>query len=210
MAAALSGYTRTMELMVAVHPGINTPQMVAKMGASLDRISGGRLSLNVVNGWNVDEFNIFGNGAWLTELPDRYQRMDEYIEVIKRLWTEDSFDFDGKFYRFKGGKPLEFVPREPPFGAGSDPSNITDACYPYGSIQVPGGTEPIVLHRDAVSGGGYFMVGTVISADMDLIGQLQPNTPVRFVKVEMDQALAARKVRAELLAQIRSSLKSPP
>jgi biotin-dependent carboxylase-like uncharacterized protein len=113
-------------------------------------------------------------------------------------------------YRFKGGKPLEFVPRQPPFGAGSDPSNITDACYPYGSIQVPGGTEPIVLHRDAVSGGGYFMVGTVISADMDLIGQLQPNTPVRFVKVEMDQALVARKVRAELLAKTRSSLTSSP
>jgi biotin-dependent carboxylase-like uncharacterized protein len=109
-------------------------------------------------------------------------------------------------YRFKGGKPLEFVPREPPFGAGSDPSNITDACYPYGSIQVPGGTEPIVLHRDAVSGGGYFMVGTVISADMDLIGQLQPNTPVKFVKVGMDQALAARKNRAELLGKLRTAL----
>ena len=109
-------------------------------------------------------------------------------------------------YRFKGGKPLEFVPREPPFGAGSDPSNITDACYPYGSIQVPGGTEPIVLHRDAVSGGGYFMVGTVIAADMDLIGQLQPNTPVRFVTVGMDEALAARHDRAWLLAKLRSSL----
>ena len=109
-------------------------------------------------------------------------------------------------YRFKGGKPLEFVPREPPFGAGSDPSNITDACYPYGSIQVPGGTEPIVLHRDAVSGGGYFMVGTVIAADMDLIGQLQPNTPVKFVKVGMDEALAARKSRAGLLGKLRSAL----
>jgi len=109
-------------------------------------------------------------------------------------------------YRFKGGKPLHFVPREPPFGAGSDPSNITDACYPYGSIQVPGGTEPIVLHRDAVSGGGYFMVGTVISADMDLIGQLQPNTQVRFVKVEMEEALAARRARAALTDKLRSSL----
>jgi biotin-dependent carboxylase-like uncharacterized protein len=109
-------------------------------------------------------------------------------------------------YRFKGGKPLEFVPREPPFGAGSDPSNITDACYPYGSIQVPGGTEPIVLHRDAVSGGGYFMVGTVIAADMDLIGQLQPNTPVKFVKVGMDEALGARKSRAELLGKLRNAL----
>lgn len=109
-------------------------------------------------------------------------------------------------YRFKGGKPLEFVPREPPFGAGSDPSNITDACYPYGSIQVPGGTEPIVLHRDAVSGGGYFMVGTVIAADLDLIGQLQPNTPVKFVKVGMDEAIAARSSRAGLLSNLRSAL----
>ena len=41
-------------------------------------------------------------------------------------------------YRFQGGNPLSFIDRKPPFGAGSDPSNITDACYPYGSIQVPG------------------------------------------------------------------------
>jgi len=109
-------------------------------------------------------------------------------------------------YRFKGGRALEFVPRKQPFGAGSDPSNIVDACYPYGSIQIPGGTEPIVLHRDAVSGGGYFMVGTVISADMDLIGQLQPHTPARFVPVTMAQALRARAQRSKLIEQIRASL----
>jgi len=109
-------------------------------------------------------------------------------------------------YRFRGGRPMEFVPREQPFGAGSDPSNITDACYPYGSIQIPGGTEPIVLHRDAVSGGGYFMVGTVISADMNVIGQLQPNKTVQFVPVTMDEALAARKEEATALERIRDIL----
>ena len=109
-------------------------------------------------------------------------------------------------YRFRGGHPLEFKPREQPFGAGSDPSNIVDSCYPYGSIQVPGGTEPIVLHRDAVSGGGYFMIGTVISADMDLIGQLQPNTPTRFVAVDMAGALAARRERSGRLERLRRSL----
>jgi biotin-dependent carboxylase-like uncharacterized protein len=109
-------------------------------------------------------------------------------------------------YRFRGGRSLSFVEREQPFGAGSDPSNIVDSCYPYGSIQVPGGTEPIILHRDAVSGGGYFMIGTVISADMDLIGQMQPNTPTRFVKVGMDEALKARTERANLLKDIRSAL----
>jgi len=109
-------------------------------------------------------------------------------------------------YRFRGGRALEFVPRQQPFGAGSDPSNIVDSCYPYGSIQVPGGTEPIVLHRDAVSGGGYFMLGTVISADMDLIGQMQPNTPTRFVPVDMPAALAARREAAERLAALRRAL----
>lgn len=109
-------------------------------------------------------------------------------------------------YRFRGGRPLAFVPREAPFGAGSDPSNIVDSCYPYGSIQVPGGTEPIILHRDAVSGGGYFMIGTVISADMDLIGQLQPHHPVRFAAVDMAEALAARAARAATLAQISAAL----
>lgn len=110
-------------------------------------------------------------------------------------------------YRFKGGKPLDFVPRTPPFGAGSDPSNIVDACYPYGSVQVPSGTEPIVLHRDAVSGGGYMMLGTIISADMDLIGQLQPHSPAQFVDVTLDQALAARVDSKAALQRVRDHLK---
>jgi biotin-dependent carboxylase-like uncharacterized protein len=109
-------------------------------------------------------------------------------------------------YRFRSGRPLAFVERKQPFGAGSDPSNIVDACYPYGSIQVPGGTEPIVLHRDAVSGGGYCMIGTVISADMDLVGQLQPHTETRFVEVDMATALKARQDRAATLDNIRKAL----
>jgi biotin-dependent carboxylase-like uncharacterized protein len=100
-------------------------------------------------------------------------------------------------YRFRGGRALSFVPRKPPFGA---------SCYPYGSIQVPGGTEPIILHRDAVSGGGYFMLGTVISADMDLIGQLQPHQPTHFVKVDMETALRARAARKAIAGQVKDSL----
>ncbi|SDU48228.1 biotin-dependent carboxyltransferase family protein [Stappia sp. ES.058] len=120
-------------------------------------------------------------------------------------WTVAA-EADRMGYRFKGGRPLEFVEREQPFGAGADPSNIVDGCYSYGSIQVPGGTEPIVLHRDAVSGGGYFTLGAVISADMDLIGQLQPNTQVKFVKVDMETALAARAERKATLQKIREEL----
>ncbi len=109
-------------------------------------------------------------------------------------------------YRFRGGQPLAFEPRMQPFGAGSDPSNIVDSCYPYGSVQVPGGTEPIVLHRDAVSGGGYFMIGTVISADMDRIGQLQPHMPVRFAPVTLEAALRARQQSHSAEAAMRDAL----
>ncbi|MEP6872742.1 MAG: biotin-dependent carboxyltransferase family protein [Burkholderiales bacterium] len=109
-------------------------------------------------------------------------------------------------YRFKGGRPLKFLDRTPPFGAGSDPSNIVDAGYPYGSIQVPAGLEPIILHRDAVSGGGYAMIGTVISADMDRIAQLQPNHQARFVRTDMPGALAARAEARKRLARLREQL----
>jgi biotin-dependent carboxylase-like uncharacterized protein len=148
-----------------------------------------------------------GNPAELRMLPGLYWH--RITDAAGQQFFEDTWkvapEADRIGYRFRGGKALEFVPREPPFGAGSDPSNIVDACYPYGSIQVPGGTEPIVLHRDAVSGGGYFMVGTVISADMDLIGQLQPHTPAKFVEVTMNQALKARQDRSKLIDKIRAT-----
>lgn len=149
-----------------------------------------------------------GSPAKLRVLPGLYWH--RLTDVAGQGFFEDEWqvapEADRMGYRFKGGRPLEFVDRDQPFGAGADPSNIVDGCYSYGSIQVPGGTEPIVLHRDAVSGGGYFTLGAIISADMDLIGQLQPNTPVRFVKVDMDEALAARSERREMLNQSRQEL----
>jgi allophanate hydrolase subunit 2 len=109
-------------------------------------------------------------------------------------------------YRYRKGRPLSFRERKQPFGAGSDPSNIVDAGYPYGSIQVPGGLEPIILHRDAVSGGGYAMIGTVISADMDRVAQMQPNNLARFVAVDMEAALKARAEYKARDAKLRSLL----
>jgi biotin-dependent carboxylase-like uncharacterized protein len=149
-----------------------------------------------------------GMPAELRMLPGLYWH--RITEAAGKTFFEDTWkvapEADRIGYRFKAGRPLEFVDREQPFGAGSDPSNIVDACYPYGSVQVPGGTEPIVLHRDAVSGGGYFMLGTVVSADMDLIGQLQPHTPTRFVKVTMEQAVQARQDRKVVLDAITAAL----
>ena len=149
-----------------------------------------------------------GNPAELRAMPGLYWH--RITEAAGRHFFEDEWtvapEADRMGYRFRGGRPMEFVEREQPFGAGADPSNIVDSSYAYGSIQIPGGSEPIVLHRDAVSAGGYFQIGAVISADMDLIGQMQPNLPTRFVQVDMKAALAARAERGTLMAQIREAL----
>ncbi len=108
-------------------------------------------------------------------------------------------------FRYKGPE-LAMLEREQPFGAGSNPSNIVDAPYPIGSIQVPGGVEPIILHRDAVSGGGYAMIATVISADLDAVGQSAPGSKTRFVAVDLDGALAARAERAKRVAKLEEVL----
>jgi biotin-dependent carboxylase-like uncharacterized protein len=102
------------------------------------------------------------------------------------------------------GPGVQWKEREQPFGAGQDPSNIVDAGYAVGSIQIPGGTQPIILHRDAVSGGGYAMVATVISADMDLVARCAPGTKTRFVPVTMEQALEARSENAARITRIWS------
>jgi FMNH2-dependent dimethyl sulfone monooxygenase len=101
LASALAAGTNSIEIMVAVHPGIMLPQMVARMGASLDRISGGRFAVNVVNGWYRDEFDIFGTGGWAATPDERYRRMDEFVQVIKGLWTAEQLSFEGGCYRLQ-------------------------------------------------------------------------------------------------------------
>lgn len=136
-----------------------------------------------------------------------HHRITEQAErdFFEDVWTVAP-EADRIGYRYRGGRPLQWRERKQPFGAGSDPSNIVDAGYPFGSIQVPGGLEPIVLLRDAVSGGGYAMIGTVISADLDRIAQMQPNNKARFVPVELEAALVARGEYRARLDRVRGAL----
>jgi biotin-dependent carboxylase-like uncharacterized protein len=129
------------------------------------------------------------------------ESMEEFLTVE---WTVTP-DADRVGYRYKGGE-LTFVEREQPAGAGSDPANVVDFGYPIGSIQVPGGVEPIVLMNDAVTGGGYATIGTVISADRDTLAQTKTNDKTRFRSVDLDEALKAREERRQQMAEIRQAL----
>jgi biotin-dependent carboxylase-like uncharacterized protein len=125
-------------------------------------------------------------------------------EFLNTTWTVTP-DADRVGYRYRGGE-LKFVERQQPAGAGADQANVVDFGYPIGSIQVPGGVEPIVLLNDAVTGGGYATIGTVISADRDKLAQTKTNDKTRFRSVDLDEALRAREERRQQMAEIRQAL----
>ncbi|SIS00422.1 5-oxoprolinase subunit C family protein [Natronorubrum thiooxidans] len=134
-----------------------------------------------------------------------YRLTEESKETLcEAEWTV-SPEADRIGYRLEGPE-MEFKEREQPFGAGTDPSNVVDLGYPIGSIQMP--QKPIVLLQDAVTGGGYATVGTVISADRGLLAQRQTHKSVYFEDVDVDEALAARKERDERLETIRAEIES--
>jgi biotin-dependent carboxylase-like uncharacterized protein len=125
-------------------------------------------------------------------------------EFLNTEWTVTP-DADRVGYRYTGGE-LEFVEREQPAGAGAEQANVVDFGYPVGSIQVPGGVEPIILMNDAVTGGGYATIGTVISVDRDKLAQTKTNDKTRFRSVDLEEALEARKQRSQKMEEIRQSL----
>jgi len=96
-AAALAAVTTSLELMVAVRPNFHQPALFAKQAANIDRISGGRLSLNVVSSWWADEARQYG--LQFDQHDDRYARTAEWLAVVNGLWSEERFSFEGQFYR---------------------------------------------------------------------------------------------------------------
>ncbi len=144
LGTALAAVAERIHVMVAVHPGLWTPQIVAKMGASLDRLSGGRFHLNVVPGWWEAEHRMFG-GAWTTDSEDRYGRMLEFLQVIKGLWTHERFSFQGQHFQLDEATVLPRPVQQP---------------YPpiYAASRSEGGMEVIARECDwwfLPHGAGY-------------------------------------------------------
>ncbi|CAN5639917.1 biotin-dependent carboxyltransferase family protein [soil metagenome] len=134
-----------------------------------------------------------------------YRLTEESLQTfLNTEWTVTP-DADRIGYRYRGGE-LEFVEREQPAGAGADQANVVDFGYPVGSIQVPGGVEPIVLNNDAVTGGGYATIGTVISVDRDTLAQTKTNDKTHFRSVDLEEAMEARAQRRQQMEEIKKSL----
>ena len=134
-AAALAAVTERIELMVAVRPTFHLPALLAKQAANIDRISGGRLTLNVVSSWWAEEARKYG--VTFEQHDDRYARTREWLDVLDGTWKQDHFSYSGKYYRVEDNvlepKPVS-QPRPTLYAGGESPAAkelIAEKCDAY-------------------------------------------------------------------------------
>jgi FMNH2-dependent dimethyl sulfone monooxygenase len=139
-AAALAAITSSIELMVAVRPNFHHPALLAKQAANIDRISGGRLALNVVSSWWKEEAEQYGLA--FDQHDDRYARTAEWLTVVDGLWSQERFSHDGERYRLKEAIVAPKPVRRPVVYAGGE----SDAAKTLIARQC----DAYVMHGDPV------------------------------------------------------------
>jgi alkanesulfonate monooxygenase SsuD/methylene tetrahydromethanopterin reductase-like flavin-dependent oxidoreductase (luciferase family) len=113
-ACGLLAHTRRINAFGTVHAPMVHPVFAAKQMVTIDHIAGGRFGLNLVCGWNADEFAMFGIEQ--LEHDTRYAYGEEWLTAVRRLWTADEpFDFEGSFIRLSHAisKPHPYGGRAP-------------------------------------------------------------------------------------------------
>lgn len=128
-AAGLAQHTSYSALFATSHAPTVHPITCAKQAATIDLMSNGRFGLNVVGGWNKPELEMFG--APMKEHDARYDQLDEWLQVIKRLWSDSAeFDFEGDFVKVQGGmsRPQPQQARIPIMNAGGSPRGMEFAA----------------------------------------------------------------------------------
>lgn len=103
--------TERLRVIAAVHPGQWPPHLLAKLAATAQQLHDSRLALNVVSGWFKKEYTDLGLD-WLDH-EERYRRAEEFIEVLRGLWTEEPFTYRGDFYRTRDVVFRPSPPRAP-------------------------------------------------------------------------------------------------
>ncbi|WP_405591939.1 LLM class flavin-dependent oxidoreductase [Streptomyces sp. NBC_01190] len=105
---ALSQHTERLKFLVAFRPGVISPVLAAQMAATYQRITRGRLMLNVVTGGDATEQRRFGDHL---DHDSRYARTAEFLSVVRGVWAGQPFDFEGEHYQVRGG--LTALPPDP-------------------------------------------------------------------------------------------------
>ncbi len=141
--AALARETRRLRFLVALRPGIVSPTLTAQMAATFQRVSEGRVALNVVTGGEDAEQRRFGD--WLHH-DERYARADEFLHVLRGAWSLPAgLDFQGAHYRTEGAMVLA-APEPAPtiyFGGASPAAEAVAARH--ADVYLAWGEPPAML-----------------------------------------------------------------
>lgn len=156
LGSALSAATSTrFKPLLAVHPGLISPTLLAKMALSFDQLFGGRLRFNVVNGStkSLQEYGLH------VEHDERYELSAEYWSIVKRLTSGEVFDHRGRFYDLKnaGASFRELKPVQEPhiplwFGGSSAPG--IEMAAQHVDVFLTWGEPPAPAEGEAGTGPG--------------------------------------------------------
>jgi alkanesulfonate monooxygenase len=130
LGATLASRTTTFKPLIAVRPGYWQPAHFASAAATLDHLSGGRVLINIVSGLD----NTAAYGDHRTDPANRYDRTREFIELVRRLWTEENVTYHGEHYSVEGSTvvphPDGYPDRHPTlyFGGASAPAERVAAA----------------------------------------------------------------------------------
>lgn len=214
-AAALAAVTESLELMVAVRPNFHHPALLAKQAANIDRISGGRLALNVVSSWWAEEAESYG--LQFDQHDDRYARTAEWLDVVDGLWREKKLTYEGQRYQLRDAicepKPV----RKPVVYAGGESEAAKTMIAAQCDAYVMHGDEPEVIaakiadmaHRREKTGKPAMTFGMAAyaivrdteeeaRAEVERITTLDPNAPGFG---NFDQWLSGTQLERELKRQ---------
>ncbi|AFY34851.1 LLM class flavin-dependent oxidoreductase [Calothrix sp. PCC 7507] len=157
VASFAAAATDRLKFLIAHRPGFVNPTLFARKAATLDHFTSGRIAVHIITGGSDAEQQ--RDGDWLDH-DTRYRRTDEYLEIVKRVWTSDTpFDYEGEFYRVKDAfsdvKPVQ-QPHIPLYFGGA-----SGAAVPVGA-----------KHSDV-----YAMWGEPIAAVKERIAEVKAAAP---------------------------------
>ena len=146
LASSLASVTERLKFLIAVRPGIMTPAAAARMASTVDRISDGRLLINVVAGG--DPVELAGDGLFLSH-DERYEVTDEFLTIWRQLLEGKEVNFSGKHLKVEGGKqlfPPVQRPHPPIYFGGSSPAGQAVAAK-HSDVYLTWGEPPAQVEQ---------------------------------------------------------------
>ena len=141
MTAALSQVTERFRFLVAFRPGFTSPTLAAQMAATFQRVSGGRLLLNVVTGGDDAEQRRFGDHLGKE---DRYERAGEFLGIVRRLWEGEPVTFHGRHYDVEDATIIPAPTWPELYFGGSSPAAL-DVAAAHADVYLTWGEPPAAV-----------------------------------------------------------------